>query len=135
MNRSKSREEAMKLLFQMMINKNTIDEEIEIYNEDGEDKAGVDMKYIEKVLKGVDENLEQVDKKIEENLVNWKINRLSKINLAILRICAYEMIYDEEIPKAVAINEGIELAKRYSDDKSGKFVNGVLDKINKGLLS
>lgn len=135
MNRSKSREEAMKLLFEMMINKNSMEEVIEIYLEGDEDKSGIDMEYVQKLIRGVFENTEAIDKKIEENLVNWKINRLSKVNLAILRISTYEMLYDADIPKAVAINEGIELAKKYSDDKSVKFVNGVLDKINKGLLS
>lgn len=132
MNRRKSRETAMKLLFQMSINKDNLNDLIESFkeNSDSEDELKeLDMNYVERVLNGVNTHGEEIDKKIEQYLVNWKFNRLSKVDLAILRICAYEMLYEGEIPDRVSINEGIELAKKYSGDKSAAFINGILAKL------
>lgn len=127
MNRRKSREIAMKLLFEMSINKENYIEILENFKENTDvELADVDMEYITNTLKGIEENSSAVDAKIEEHLVNWKLYRLSKIDLAILRICTYEMLFEEDIPEKVSINEGIELAKKYSEDKSANFINGVL---------
>ncbi len=148
MNRRKSREIAMKLLFQMTINKEdfkdviaNLKENIEVENakfdaaelsnekeNDPEsiDLEDVDMAYIIRVLKGVQEYGDTIDKEIEKNLRNWKLNRISRIDISILRICTYEFLYEEDIPKNVSINEAIELAKKYSADKSASFINGVL---------
>jgi len=81
------------------------------------------------VLIGVNNNKEAIDKVIQENLHNWKIERISKVNLSILRIATYELLYDKEVPRGVAINEALEITRRYSDEKSVSFINGVLDKI------
>lgn len=149
MNRRKSREIAMKLLFQMTINKEdfrdvieNLKENIDIENStmsiayelyeikendpESIDLKDVDMGYITRTLKGVQEQEENIDKEIEKHLRNWKINRISKIDITILRICTYEFLYEEDIPKNVSINEAIELAKKYSADKSASFINGVL---------
>lgn len=148
MNRRKSRELVMKLLFQMTINKEDFKDVIvnlkenieldkselqitgiEVKNEidpENIDLKDIDMEYVIRVLKGVQENKEAIDKKIENHLINWKLNRLSKLDIAILRVCTYEFLYEENIPKSVSINEAIELAKRYSGDKSAAFINGVL---------
>lgn len=69
-----------------------------------------------------------IDEHIEKQLQNWQFNRITKMDLAILRLAVYEIVYvsDEKVPKKVAINEAIELAKIYSDDKSPKFINGIL---------
>ncbi|HAK47266.1 MAG TPA: transcription antitermination factor NusB [Spirochaeta sp.] len=80
---------------------------------------------------GTVENIEVVDKTIKENLVNWKFNRLSKVDLAILRISVYSLLYREEIPHTVTIDEAVDIAKSYGSDESYKFVNGVLDSIRK----
>ena len=77
--------------------------------------------------------MEIIDKKIAENLKGWTLERLSKIDLAILRLACYEIIFLEDIPKNVSINEGIELAKKYSDDESRKFINGLLDSISQDI--
>lgn len=130
MNRRKSREVAMKLLFEMSINKNDFKEIIENFKEESDlDLSDVDMSYVTRVLAGVQNNQEAIDKKIEEHLINWKMYRLAKIDLAILRISTYEIMFEEDIPTKVSINEGIELAKKYSDDKSSTFINGVLGKM------
>jgi N utilization substance protein B len=127
MNRRKTREAAMKLLFEMTINKENYEEIIENFKEHTDlSLEEVDFEYITRVLKGVEENKETLDKKIEENLKNWKINRLSKVDLSILRICTYEILFEEDIPEVVSINEGIELAKKYSEEKSAPFINGLL---------
>ncbi|CAB1242986.1 transcription antitermination factor NusB [Clostridium sp. MT-14] len=146
MNRKKSRELTMKLLFQMTINKekssniimslkeNAVGEEKnsaeynqeEFYGEKISDLKDLDTQYIIRVLKGIEENKNTIDKEIEKYLRKWKLDRLSKVDVAILRICTYEFLYENSIPEKVSINEAIELAKKYSSDKSASFINGVL---------
>lgn len=133
MNRRKSREAAMKILYELSINKQEYEKVIEHYQEtiEEENSDQIDIAYITKLLKGINDNNEVIESKIEENLNNWKLNRLSKIDLSILKICTYEILFDDTIPDAVSINEGIELAKKYSEEKSFSFINGVLGNIKK----
>ena|SRR3712207_5548693 len=127
MNRRKSREVAMKLLFEMSINKEEFSEILKNFKENTDTNIeNVDFIYINKIVNGIEKNKEDIDKKIEENLTKWKLNRLSKIDLTILRISTYEIMFMEDIPNKVAVNEAIELAKKYSADNSPAFVNGVL---------
>ena len=127
MNRRKSREIAMKLLFEAAIKKEGYAEVIEDFKEHTDvDLSDVDMEYITRILKGISENQEAVDKHIEKYLINWKLYRLSKIDLSILRIATYEILFEEDIPDKVSVNEGIELAKKFSEEKSANFINGVL---------
>lgn len=130
MNRKISREIAMKILYQMIINKDTYENLKMNLSEIIEEKdlENVDYNYIDKIVMGVTNNMKELDKKIEENLVDWKLNRISKVNLCILRLSVYEMFYVEDVPKKVAINEAVELGKKYSDNKAHKFINGVLAK-------
>jgi N utilization substance protein B len=130
MNRRKSREIAMKLLFQMSINKENYEDVIENFKENTDaDLNELDMSYITKVLAGIHENGKEIDKNIEKHLVKWKLDRLSKMNLAILRISTYEILFEEDIPDRVSVNEGIELAKKYGEDSSPAFINGILAKM------
>ncbi len=134
MNRKRSREIAMELLFGMTLSKNTLEETIETFVEDYELKLNtIDLEYIKNILSKVEENKVEIDRKIEGALNNWKLERVSKVNLSILRLAIGEMLYLEDVPEKVAINEAIELTKKYSDDKSVSFVNGVLDKAFKNL--
>jgi transcription antitermination protein NusB len=134
MSRKRSREVAMELLFQISINKDNVAELLENFQENTDyDMKEIDMEYIQRILNGVVNNVENIDNTIEKFLINWKINRVSKINLAILRLCIYEMLYENDIPDKVSINEALELAKKYSEDKSVPFLNGVLDKIIKSM--
>ena len=114
----------------MALSKDTVEEAIEgfIENYEGDIKE-IDLTYVKQALIGIENNKEAIDKVIEENLHNWKIERISKVNLSILRLSTYELLYDQEIPRGVAINEALEIARRYSDEKSVGFINGVLDKI------
>jgi len=130
MNRRKSREVAMKLLFEMSINKENYEDIIENFKEYTDvDLEGIDMVYITKVLAGIHEHKGEIDKNIEKYLIKWKLDRLSKMNLAILRICTYEILFEEDIPGVVSVNEGIELAKKYGEDNSPAFINGILAKM------
>ncbi len=130
MNRKLSREKTMELLFGMTLSKDTIEEVVEgfVENYEGNIKE-IDLTYVKQALIGIEKHKEEIDKAIEVNLHNWKIDRISKVNLSILRLATYELLHDEEVPRNVAINEALEIARRYSDEKSVAFINGVLDKI------
>ena len=134
MKRQKSREKAMEVLFSMELSKNSYEETLENFIEDYEmDLNTIDIDYIKNIIKVVTDNLEVIDEKIVGSLVNWKLDRISKVNLTILRLAVAEMMFVEDVPGSVAINEAVELTKKYSDEKSSSFVNGVLDKVLKSL--
>lgn len=130
MNRKLSREKSMEILFSMTLTKDNASDAIENFTENYEDNIkDIDLDYLRKIIYGVEGKKEEIDKAIEENLHNWKMNRISKVNLSILRLATYELLFDDEIPTNVAINEALEITRKYSDEKSVSFVNGVLDKI------
>lgn len=130
MNRKLSREKAMELLFGMTCSKDAVEEAVENFVDNYEgDINELDLTYIKKALIGIENNKESIDEVISSNLQNWKIDRISKVNLTILRLAAYEILFDENVPRNVAINEALEITRKYSDEKSVSFVNGVLDKI------
>lgn len=130
MNRKLSREKSMELLFGMTLNKENVEETLETFIENYEGNIkDIDLTYVKQLLIGVDNKKEEIDEIISNNLHNWKIDRISKVNLSILRLAAYELLYSNEVPKGVAINEALEITRKYSDEKSVSFVNGVLDKI------
>ena len=132
MSRKKSREKAMELLFSITLSKDSVEEAMEVFVDNCEDNIKeLDLDYIKNLLNGVEANKEEIDKIIEGNLQNWKLDRISKVNLTILRLGVYEIVFDENVPKKVALNEAIELGKLYSDQKSVSFINGVLDKVLK----
>jgi len=78
------------------------------------------------------DHLSEIDRHLRELAEHWDLARMAAVDRNILRLATYEILYDAEIPKSVAINEAIEIVKRYSTDESGRFVNGILDKLNKG---
>lgn len=129
--RKRTREIAMELLYQSTMNEKNIDELVDDYFEDNHEdlREDTDLEYLDEVLKGVQENKEKIDGIIEKYLVNWKLQRVSKINLSILRLSTYEILFMEGIPENVSIFEAVDMAKKYSDDTAGAFINGVLDKI------
>ena len=130
MSRKDSREKAMEILFSMELTKDNDTEALENFVENYEEDINLlDLDYIKTVLKGVYENKNDIDKIIEYNLQNWKLDRISKINLTILRMAIFEMNNVDDVPGKVAINEALELTKKYSDEKSVSFINGVLDKV------
>ena len=126
--RSELREKAMIILYQIDILKNNkIDYNVEeIIFENLE----VDNEFVRNIVYGVITHFDEINKLANENINNWTIDRLDKTGAAILRIGIYEILYEEETPNIVAINEAIELAKKYSDDNVRKIINAVLDKVN-----
>jgi transcription antitermination protein NusB len=90
--------------------------------------------FADKLIRGVLENRDTLDKSIQEHAENWDLNRMAVVDRNILRLAIYEMLFRDDIPPIVSINEAVDVAKKYSTQDSGKFVNGILDKI-KGKLS
>ena len=134
MNRVKSREYLLQLAYQMEITSETALETFNSFMENEDiSKDDLDLAYIKSGLLGREENKEKLDSLIESQLVKWKLNRISKVNLSILRISTYEILFAEDVPGKVSINEAIELCKKYSDNKSVSFINGVLDKVYKNM--
>ena len=134
MNRSAIRENAFKLIYSLEIqNAENLKEQIELFFESNEIKDEEAKKYIDNVVLGIESNKEQILKYIEQNLKDeWKLNRISKMDLAILKLAIYEIKYND-IPYKVAINEAVELAKKYGEDKSKNFVNGILASVVKDM--
>lgn len=131
MNRSQMREMAFKLLYQIEIQKENSKELEELFIENNNITENEAIEYITNASKGVEDNLEEIKKLIQKNLKeDWKIERISKINLAILKLAIYEIIY-AKLPYKVVINEAVELAKKYGEDSSQVFINGVLASIVK----
>ena len=133
MNRSAIRENTFKLIYSLEIQKpENLEEQIDLFFESNniEEQAQKDIKN---VILGIYENSESIEKDIEENLKEeWKINKISKMDLSILKLAIYEIKHNE-IPYKVAINEAVELAKKYGEDKSKNFVNGILASIVKDM--
>lgn len=119
MKRREAREYAFKVVFQLDFNNN-----IEHIDENYKNNE-----YLTTILNGIKTYKEELDKIISEHLVNWTINRIANVDKAILRIAIYEIKYMEDIPVNVSINEAVELANEYGDEKSSKFINGVLSNI------
>jgi N utilization substance protein B len=128
MGRRASRDMAMKLLYQMEFHKDNIDEQKKLFFEENllpeKDKA-----YVNDVVDGVYANMEHIDNLIETHSKGWKIGRISKVDLSIMRLSIYEICFRKDIPYSVSINEAVELAKKYSNEDAGSFVNGILSKI------
>lgn len=130
MNKSEIREEIFKLTYSLEIQKNESDEQIDIFLEDSEMSDKVKNEVKETVVKIV-ELSSDIEKEISKNLKSeWNINRISKINMSILKIAIYEIVY-KKLPYKISINEAVELAKKYGEDTSASFINGVLASIVK----
>ena len=128
MNRSELREEAFKLLYSKEVQGDLEKEQIDEYiAENNIDKSD----YIYDIINGISNNVTEIEKIISTNLKSdWKINRISKINLALLKLSIYEIKY-KELPYKVVINEVVELAKKYGEETSHSFINGVLASVIK----
>ena len=90
-----------------------------------------DRAYISRILDGVLSHVTELDEKISAASVNWSLERIAKVDLTILRLATYEILYEDDVPGSVAINEAVELANRYSEPSSGRFINGVLGSIRR----
>lgn len=131
MNRSKLREHIFKLLFVREFNSvEEMPEQIRLYFEEIENLDEKDRSYMEQKLHKVEERLPEIDGLLNEKSAGWKTSRMSKVDLNILRLAVYEMNYDEDIPVGVAVNEAVEMAKRFGQDGSAAFINGILGSIS-----
>lgn len=124
MNRVRSREIAMIILYQMDIQGNFTASEVTKYLSHFEEKT--DEEYIKELVELFIINQPLIDERIIEHLKGWKIERIGRIDLAVLRVALTEILWIPSIPTKVSINEAINMAKKFVDDKSGKFINGVL---------
>ncbi len=132
MSRREARDTAFKLVFEIPFHGCNYKDRIDFFIENHEiELSDSEKEYVKKAVEICFENLETVDEKITPLLNKWTIARLPKVSLSILRLGVAEMLYFDEIPYQVTINEAIELAKRYGDDDAPAFINGVLDKIAK----
>lgn len=128
MSRKLARETAMKLIYQMEIQRDISKEAIERAIEEYPDEPK-DHEYIRDVLYKYLQHQQDVDEVIGRHAKDWKIDRIAKVDLSIIRLAVVEILYREDIPHSVSINEAVEMAKNYSTDESGSFVNGVLGNI------
>ena len=130
MKRREAREQAFVLIFERSINHDTTQQIIDaaILSSDT-----IIDEFAEKIAVGVEENEEVLNVQIEKNIRGWKMNRLSKVSLALLKLAIYEMMFVKDIPVSVSINEVIDLAKKYGGIDDASFVNGVLGSVAKEL--
>ena len=128
MKRKKEREQAFCLVFEKTFRDESCDDILALA---AEIRDFVITDYIEETFRGVFENLEEIDSVISPCLENWTISRLSKTTLSLLRLAVYEMKFNDTVPESVTINEIVELAKAYCDEKDSAYINGVLGTISR----
>lgn len=129
MSRRELREQIFKLLFRVEFNKvEDMPEQEELFFEDEDVATAGDASYVSDKYHKIFEKLAEIDALLNEKASGWDTGRMSKVDLTILRLAVYEICYDEEVPTGVAINEAVELAKKFGQDASYGFVNGVLAK-------
>ncbi len=132
MSRRNARKHIFNLVFQAEFNSGTDTEEsVSTYIAEYSDFKEDEKEFILKEYKGITENLEEIDSCIDSFASGWSISRLAKTDLAILRIAVYEILFSDDVPDKVAVNEAVELAKLFSSEKAPAFVNGVLSKVIK----
>ena len=129
--RTKARECALKVLYQIEMTRDNYDDSLRKFWERESEIEKAVMEFTSQLVKGVKDNTEQIDETITKYTTNWQIGRMAVVDRNILRIATFEILYLDDIPPKVSINEAVDIAKKYGDKNSGKFVNGVLDKINK----
>lgn len=132
--RSQARDWALKILYQTDITQREISRSIEAFfteNMIEEEKDPEVMEFCKRLVLGVHERLKEIDDKISVYATNWQLNRMAIIDRNILRLGVFELQHANDIPPKVTINEAVELAKKYGDLDSSKFVNGILDNIHK----
>lgn len=132
MSRTELREHIFRMLFRIEFNsEEEMKEQEAFYFEELEEATGKDQEYILNKYRAIVERKEEIDTLLNEVTEGWKTTRMNRVDLTILRLATYEVKWDVDIPTGVAINEAVELAKKYSSDEGPSFVNGVLAKVVK----
>lgn len=130
MTRRDIREHLFRMLFRKDFHEpSELNEQMELYFDTIEEANETDLEYIESRFKKITDKLGEIDVMLSDATSGWKLNRMGKVDLNIMRLATYEIKYDDEIPTKVAINEAVELAKKYGGDSSASFINGVLAKV------
>ncbi|MBI5415188.1 MAG: transcription antitermination factor NusB [Candidatus Omnitrophica bacterium] len=129
--RTLAREYTLKILYQAEMMRRDIAAAAEQFWKEQDPPDEVVREFTQRLVEGVAENLATIDAKISHYAANWQIKRMAVIDRNILRLGVYELLHTTDIPPKVTINEAVELAKKFGDLESGKFVNGILDKIHK----
>ena len=132
MSRTELREHIFRMLFRIEFNSaEEMKEQEDFYFEDLEEATGKDQEYILDKYRAIVEKKEEIDTLLNEVSEGWKTTRMNRVDLTIMRLAVYEIKWDEDVPTGVAINEAVELAKKYSSDDGPSFVNGILAKVVK----
>jgi len=132
MTRRELRENIFSLLFRVEFNEpEEMPEQIDIFINDLPKVSEAERDEIRNKVKDIIDKIPDIDKSLNEKVVGWNTERIGKVELSILRLAVYEIVYDENIPAGIAINEAVEIAKKYGQDSSSGFVNGVLAKFAK----
>lgn len=129
MSRKTAREVAMKLTYEKMFGCDGTYYDVLEKSGIEEEPTSADIEFASRMVCGVQENLEQIDGLLSEAAVGWTVERMPKVDLSILRNAVYEICFAKDVPAAVAVNEAVELAKTFCDEKSPRFINGVLGKV------
>ena len=130
MSRSELREHVFRMLFRIEFNNEAeLPEQETLYFDLLEECSEKEQEYILNKYRAIKERVEEIDNLLNELSEGWKTTRMNRVDLTILRLATYEIKWDEDVPAGVAINEAVELAKRYSSDQGPSFVNGVLAKV------
>ena len=130
MSRRELREQIFKLLFRVEFNTaEEMPDQVKYFFEDDETRASeLDQAEIEVKFQKISDKLSELDQMINDKATGWNVGRMGKVDVAILRLAVYEICFDEDVPTVVAINEAVELAKKFGQDESPAFINGVLAK-------
>lgn len=132
MGRREIREQIFKVLFRVEFNdKEEMPEQLQLFFAQAEPLREKDQREIEGKYENVMEKLETIDQMLQEKADKWSLNRMGKVELTILRLAVYEILFDENVPVSVAINEAVELAKKFGQEEAPSFINGVLAKFAK----
>jgi N utilization substance protein B len=131
MSRKKSREAAFQFLYQLEFRTDDPDPQRAVFLENNP-LQGKDLEYFDSIVSGVFEKKEELDASFSPFLIGWKLDRIPKVDLAILRIACYEILFDESIPSNVSISEAVILAKQYSTEESKSYINAILGRIDSG---
>jgi N utilization substance protein B len=132
--RRQAREWTVQFLFQTEFNPEDLEQALtDFWNDEEKKPSDRDRKYVDEVVRGVIEKRREIDRTIAKYTQNWDVGRLGVLDRTVMRVATYEMLFRNDIPPVVSINEAVEIAKAYSGKESGRFVNGVLDRVQKEL--
>ena len=130
--RRRAREEALKIIYQYDLSREDIEEILQSYWSHNS-LSGDIVSFADEIVKGTVEHMKEIDQTIEKHAENWSLERIGMVEKAVLRIAIYELIYRDDIPPKVSINEAIEIERKFGSEDSTSFINGILDKVKRDM--